>query len=464
MAINMIMNFILNLITGIFSYLILALTGRSSEERAPRTPAQIASHEEKLSLKHLKQEPPKNLRAGFEQMRQIRGLLGLNRYHQAGYTGNGVIIGMIDNGVGRSPWFESSVTRTHRTSGDHATHVAGIIDNCAPSANIVSYNAFDRGYSDDDLVRSLHQIYTSSEDSQPDIVNISMAADSNYGGIGSFGKHPFGDTLMDLSSIYELFRQKGILLVIASGNMGSVEHLKQCISCLTQESKDCKYTYGEDVPPRMMSDWPIIVSSCTLPADDGHPRFSEFNTINKSIHLVSYGEDILSFKDTPTYAPYVEMSGTSMATPQVTGCLAVLIGYLKDAQPGLTKIERAQIVRDYALHKCTIRDVRRMLKTIKLPREFTAIDAAIVRSEVPLLPIKRLLEKSEYMTHNPQFTVKVPITRHNCVDLYQKFRITMQHKFAILSLGHGILSLPSDTWPYKITEDEHKLPFDTRGL
>lgn len=454
----MIINFILNLIVKIFRYLSL---GWNSDES---TPAQIAAHKEKLSLKHLKQEPPKNLRAGFEQMRQIRGLLGLNRYHQAGYTGTGVIVGIIDNGVGRSPWFESSVTRTHRTSGDHATHVAGIIDNCAPSSKIVSYNAFARGYSDADLVASLHKIYISPEDSQPDVVNISMATDSEYGGPGAFGKHPFGETPMDLSSIYELFRQKGILLVIASGNMGSVEHMKQCISCLTQQSKDCKYVYGEDIPPRMMSDWPIIVSSCTLPGDDGHPKLSEFNTINLSIDLVSYGEDILSFKDTPTYAPYIEMSGTSMAAPQVTGCIAVLMGYLKGAQPGLTKIERAQIIKDYVLHKCTIRDVRRMLKTIKLPKEFTAIDAAIARHEVPLIQIKRLLEKSEYMTHNPQFTVTVPITRANCVDLYKKFRTTMQHKFAILSLGHGILSLPPDTWPYKITEDEYKSPFDTRSL
>jgi hypothetical protein len=218
-----------------------------------------------------------------------------------------------------------------------------------------------------------------------------------------------------------------------------------------------------------MSDWPITVSSCCLPNTQYSEvtQFSTFNSINKSIDIMSFGEDIYSFGLNRTQ--YVSMSGTSMATPQVTGCVALLIDYLKPKIPN--KVERAKYVRDYLRHMCTKRDLEEMMSCIKLPNQFTIIDSKIstyqlgsertkilMQSNMIKL-IENLLEADEIIEYNTQFSDFTPKVKDitSYITGYMRFKRKILEKYTILSLGFGILDLSvTKSFPDGIYSNIHR--------
>ena len=92
---------------------------------------------------------------------------------------------------------------------------------------------------------------------------------------------------------------KGILIVVASGNEG--------------DSNEDTLEYG----------YPALYNECvTVSACDENKKLADFSSNSKQVDVIASGVDVLSTYPTGQYAV---LSGTSMATPHVTGALALII-------------------------------------------------------------------------------------------------------------------------------------------
>lgn len=390
---------------------------------------------------------------GFKQMKQVRELLGVPKYHSAGYDGRRSTIAILDEGVKPTKWGTGILNLKHdtRQTGAHGNHVYGIINNICPKSTFISYQIVGRGCHGNAIGTALYDCYATNE---ADVVNMSLACDLEYGKKDKL-KYYFGDRYLDIHEIYEKLQSKGIIVVLAAGNSKSGVEFKEKISLLTQKSDSERYVYGKPMPAQTVSTWPIVVSSCTL---DG--EMSCFNTINKTIKCMSFGDRILSYPYEEGYSAYVQMSGTSMAAPQVTGCIGLLIDYTKATHPEMSKIERATFVRNFFLHSCTVRTPT-MLKTIAgVPHELQVINMIVkTGSSAALYKIKAMFKDLVCFTSNSQFTGVDPesITRENCNEIYRKFYGALLHKYGILSVGYGIVKLP-DFFPRVV--DDMKPQFD----
>lgn len=223
---------------------------------------------------------------------------------ESGYTGKGVKVAVLDTGVG--PHKDLVVaggmsfvnyTTSYADDNGHGTHVAGIIGaknnnigitGVAPDASIYAVKVLDRtgsGYMSD-ILAGIDWAITN----HMDIINL------------SFGTQ-FGSP--SLYSIMNKAYSKGLLIVAAAGNEGTVDGRMDTVS------------------------YPACYDSTIAAAavDSNHQR-AAFSSTGNAVEVAAPGVSILS-----TYLKneYVKMSGTSMAAAYVTGELALL----KQANPTL---------------------------------------------------------------------------------------------------------------------------------
>ncbi|MFI8687539.1 S8 family peptidase [Rossellomorea sp. NPDC077527] len=245
---------------------------------------------------------------------------------RSGYTGKGVKVAVIDTGISSSHpdlhvrggvSFVDGVEALKDDNG-HGTHVAGIIagmDNAigvlgvSPGVELYSVKALDSGGigNQTDVVAGIdwaikHDI---------DIINLSITT--------------FTDSLA-LKKIIQQANEKGILVTAASGN----------------EETGAGQPAGTDIAYPARYDEVIGVGAITQ-----EMKRALFSYIGPSLEFTAPGERIYSTYVTNGGATdgYAYMSGTSMATPYVTGVMALY----KEAFPDLSSEELRSFVQEHAL-------------------------------------------------------------------------------------------------------------------
>jgi len=210
------------------------------------------------------------------------------------YTGQGVKIAEIDTGIAAHPDLQVaggvslvSYTQSYDDDYGHGTHVAGIIGalnndigvvGVAPNANLYAVKALDNtgsGYISD-IIAGIDWSITN----KMDIVNMSFGTTSSSKALEKEVNTAYND---------------GLLIVAAAGNSGTSS----------------------------------VKTETAIDENDQRPSWS---STGKEVEVCAPGVNILS-----TYldGQYATMSGTSMATPFVTGDLALL----KQKYPTYTNIQ-----------------------------------------------------------------------------------------------------------------------------
>ena len=261
---------------------------------------------------------------------------------RAGLSGKDVRVAIVDTGCDEHRDLAGRIA-ARRNFADgrdvddvgHGTHVAGIVAGAgevfrgvAPSATLVIAKALGAdGGSEDAVLAALSWV------SQQDVAAINCS----LGGPGEPND--------PLSREVDALVAEGILVCVAAGN---------------------------DAPePRTISSPGIAAGALTVGASDKDGRVTDYSSrgpvpgsrVRKPDVLAvgggvtrgaacMYGSGVASARaavlarDACAVTPaYVRMSGTSMATPHVTGLAALLVEASREASPGLRKIARTRAVR-----------------------------------------------------------------------------------------------------------------------
>lgn len=230
------------------------------------------------------------------------------------YTGNGVKVAVIDTGITIHPDLQvaggtSFVSYTPYYSDDngHGTHVSGIISalnndigivGVAPAASIYALKALDNtgsGYISD-IIAGLDWSITN----KMDIVNMSFGSSTPSKALEQVVNKAYSD---------------GLLIVAATGNSGTSSGKTDTVNY------PAKYTKS-------------VIAVSAIDNNNQRPYWS---STGKEVEVCAPGVSIFS-----TYldGQYATMSGTSMATPFVTGDLALL----KQKYPTYTNIQLRSIL------------------------------------------------------------------------------------------------------------------------
>lgn len=250
----------------------------------------------------------------------------------AGYTGNGIKVGVIDSGVDANADLNANIfdkidfcdgTAEVRDCAGHGTHVAGIIaavaDNAsggagvAPQAKIFNARVFGKtaaksGY-DATIIAAINYLIgeennstnaaISSDPARVDIINMSL------GGPGMNGA---------FQAVLDKAYKKGVVVIAATGNDGG-----------TLQMYPASYDH--------------VIS---VAATDTNNERAYFSNYGASTDLSAPGVNIWATyvisNDSTDTAPYRSLKGTSMACPVVVGEAAVILSG-KDVLPSLKDAE-----------------------------------------------------------------------------------------------------------------------------
>ncbi len=239
--------------------------------------------------------------------------LGAQDLWRQGLTGKGVKVAVIDGGIAPQPELDGSVDgRTNFTNARgtalndmHGTHVAGIIHALAPDARINGYAVFDNA-SDPEMRENPEPLIRQAIDK--------AVADGNR--IISMSLGGGGSPSDELAREVEKYSKQGVIFVIAAGNSRNavgVSAPSVALNALTVGSLD---SAGR------MSDYSSF-------GDNFDPRKLAY--VAKTVFMTP-GQNIVStvpnspYSITPNPPPsYAAMSGTSMATPALSGITALLV-------------------------------------------------------------------------------------------------------------------------------------------
>jgi major intracellular serine protease len=226
-----------------------------------------------------------------------------------GEKGKGVVIAVLDTGIdthhedlmpnvieGKNFTNEGFSNDFHDRNG-HGTHVAGTIGACENGSGVV-------GVAPECKLLIGKVLSNNGSGSYESIINgIEWA--TNWKGPNGERVRIISMSLGGSEDYYPLNKailmacDKGILVVVASGNEGDNDENSYEIS------------------------YPSSYNECvTIGACDFNRKLAKFSNTHKQVDVIGFGVDILS-----TYLNngYAVLSGTSMATPLISGALALII-------------------------------------------------------------------------------------------------------------------------------------------
>ncbi|MFK8137378.1 MAG: S8 family serine peptidase [Bdellovibrionales bacterium] len=200
------------------------------------------------------------------------------------------------------------VTDDKLVSCSHGTHVAGIAsgkNGIAPKASIAAINVF--GYDEDDrFVGSLENILSAlnyvdevlSENHNISSINMSLGFTDPEWGPGDCSNGQVANAMRQ-TGIFDRLHEKNILVVAAAGNDGFNKPSKQVISYPACE--------------------PMTFSVGALSTNP--EILADFSNFDSSVDIVTHGTEIRS---AILGSRYAALDGTSMATPIVSGAVALI--------------------------------------------------------------------------------------------------------------------------------------------
>ncbi len=271
--------------------------------------------------------------------------LGVRDVWAMGYTGAGIGVAVIDSGIsndadltiGRQISFNPNSKTVNDVYG-HGTHVAGIIagdgidssglyKGVAPDANLFSLKISDENglAYESDTVEAMQWVFDNKNFFNIRVVNLS---------IQSMVEQSYHDSA--ISAAAEILWLNGVVVTAATGNWygGAVYPLNTAPASdpflITVGAVDEKGTSRiNDDRATTYSVWGLTQDGFFKP-EIFAPGHNIYSVLSKdSSWATQYPDRVVSFNGKPQY---FRLSGTSMATPMVSGAVALLL----QAEPNLT--------------------------------------------------------------------------------------------------------------------------------
>lgn len=269
-------------------------------------------------------------------MEQIRELLNTSYVHKRGYTGKGITVAVMDTGLFRHGDFKGRVLGFYDVVGGrkecyddngHGTHVSGIIGGSgycgmgqymgmAPGCNLLPIKVLDHrgGGNTKQVKEAIQWMLEWKERYQIRILNISVG----------MLKNAKEEEQTELIKQVERVWDAGIVVVAAAGNNGPTENSVTipgiCRSIITVGSSDDEERIKKGSGLRAGYSGRGPTDSCVMKPE-----------------ILAPGTGIVSC-DMRTDS-YITKSGTSMATPVVSGAIALLLSKYPKMTPKDVKLK-----------------------------------------------------------------------------------------------------------------------------
>lgn len=272
-------------------------------------------------------------------MERIRELLNTSYAHKRGYTGKGITVAVMDTGLflhkdlrGRVKGFYDVLENETECYDDngHGTHVAGIIgaDGCAsrgqymgmaPGCGILPIKVLDRrgGGNTRQVKKAIRWMLEHKDEYNIRILNISVG----------MLKNAREEEQVELIKLVEEVWDAGIVVVAAAGNNGpagnsvTIPGICRTIITVGSSDDDNRRTQGQGLRRGYSGRGPT--DSCVI-----KPEILAPGTKITSCDVHNDG--------------YTTKSGTSMATPVVSGAIALLLSKYPQMSPKDVKLRLYQ--------------------------------------------------------------------------------------------------------------------------
>jgi major intracellular serine protease len=229
---------------------------------------------------------------------------GRQSYYKQGYYGQDVIVAVVDTGIAwdhkelKDAYIDGksfvSGNDSYYEDNSHGSHVSGTIAGknvgIAPQAKILTVKVMDdKGIGNiERTIEGLKYIlnWKGKKGEKVDIANMSLGASSEL------EKYP--DLLNKYHQAIKDLVNNNIIVIVAAGNTGKKEHQYPA--------------FFDEV---------VTVAAC-----DVKNKIANFSTRSDAVDICQNGVDIVSVN---YKGGYMSMSGTSMATPMVSGMAALIV-------------------------------------------------------------------------------------------------------------------------------------------
>ncbi len=284
-------------------------------------------------------------------MQRVSRLVRLSYAHRLGLYGQGVVVAVVDSGIARhtdigNRLIASADMVNYRKDfyddNGHGTHVAGIIGadgstfrGMAPACKFVSVKVLDRygGGKIGNVLAGLEWLYDNAHRYNVRIINISVGTPA--------GKDVGEDS--ELVRMVDMLWNRGYVVLAAAGNNGPD-------------------SYSVGAPGISRKIITVGASDDAMGISDGAgcQRMRNYsgrgptNACIKKPDIVAPGSRILSCNNMHGKRRYSVKSGTSMATPVVSGAVALLLS----KYPNMTNMEVKIRLKDTAVDMGLVHSVQ----------------------------------------------------------------------------------------------------------